>query len=113
MDKLSRFRRPTTGYCQLFARDEPLTSRSQPKPRTPVDIRWERASEVSLCLTFRHARRDLPLAKLDPQVTSCKANQTDTWSSRGSRTPCGTPNPKSLISKFAYCSPDEDEFPVP
>src|SRR5438067_565580 len=54
----------------------------------------KRPQKVSLCLTFRPALRGLAMSRLDSQVVSCKADQTDTWSSRGSRTPCGTPNPK-------------------
>jgi hypothetical protein len=39
-------------------------------PCTPVDIRWKKAQKVSLCLTFRPARRALSTAMLDPQVVS-------------------------------------------
>jgi hypothetical protein len=61
-----------TAYCPLPARDEQPMSWSQPELCTPVDIRWEKAQKVSLCLTFWPARRDCQAAKLDPQVASCQ-----------------------------------------
>ena len=57
-----------TAYC--------LLATAQPRPRTPVDIRWKKAQKVSLSLTFQRARRDLPVAKLDPQTLSFQADRT-------------------------------------
>ena len=62
-------------HCLLATGDRQLTT-AQPQPRTLVDIRLKNAQKVSLSLTFQPARRDLPVAKLDPQTISCQADRT-------------------------------------
>ena len=63
-------------HCLLPTRDGQLMSRSQPGLCTPVDIRSKKAQKFSLFLTFRPARREFPMAKPDPQIVSCQADQT-------------------------------------
>ena len=46
-----------------------------PRLRTPVDIRSKYVQEVSLCLTFRSARRDFPTANLGQEVVPCQADR--------------------------------------
>ena len=50
----------------MRVRDEQILSRSQTRLRTPVDIRWKKSQKVSLCLTFRLARREFPMVSLRP-----------------------------------------------
>jgi hypothetical protein len=49
-------------------RDGQPMSWSPQERSTLVDIRWKSAPKVSLCLTFRPARRDPDVSELDPQV---------------------------------------------
>jgi hypothetical protein len=78
-----------TGCCLL-----PTFHWQLPGLCTLVDIRWKNAQKVSLCLTFRPARRGLSEAKVNPQAASCQGDPIEHLISRATKTPYGTANPK-------------------
>jgi hypothetical protein len=71
--QLDTVSRPLAGTA---VRDAPLMSRPQKRLCTPMDIRSKTAQKVSLCLTSLHARCDVPMTKLGPQVFSREVNRT-------------------------------------
>ena len=76
-----------------------MISRSWPRLCTPVDIRWKKPQKVSLCLTFRPARRDFPTCR-DSIGKSFHAKQIgpDTWCFPSEQNTMWDVGPEILIS---------------